>query len=190
MLLSLTACVPQLARAFLGRTPILNIFYNVNIAIEFFLLFAFFKDTFKTRTANRLYMALAIVSILAGVFSIAAFGIREKFLTEWLCINNLVYAAWILILVFNMYEVDTDLWEAAPSLLCYVFGLFFYATCTMLIFALWHYIMAHRNSYLWNLWIIHDAFNIIMYLSFLCGFVIEFRRYVKHKTTKGRCRIR
>lgn len=63
--------------------------------------------------------------------------------------------------------------------MCYLLGLFFYSSCTMLIFALWDYIMANRDSYLKNLWIIHDVFNTFMYIIFSIGFLFEVRFWNK-----------
>ncbi len=175
LFLVMAACIPQLARAFLGRTPLLSILYNANILIEFFLLFLFFDNGFSSRRRNQIFYSSAILCLLAGVTSIGLFGIRGRFLTEWLCLNNLTYTTWVLLLIYDLYENDKLLMEIRTSLFCFITGLFFYCSCTILIFSLWHYIMANRDSYLNNLWIIHDVFNVFMYFAFSVGFIAEVR---------------
>jgi len=79
-------------------------------------------------------------------------------------------------LLYELYDNDERLAKVNAAQLCYVVGLFFYTSCTILIFALWGYIRANENSFLKNLWIIHDVFNIFMYTLFTVGFVIEVQR--------------
>jgi hypothetical protein len=183
LLLVLVACLPQLARAFLGRTPLLNILYNVNIWLEFLLLFVFFRRSFSSRRRNLLFNILTFICVGAGITSLLVFGIYSKFLTEWLCINNLTYTAWILLLMYDLYDTEKDLSEVSASFLLYLVGLFFYSGCTLLIFSLWQYIVAHQNSFLRNLWIIHDVFNIFMYTFFTIGFYLEIKAHYSNKTT-------
>lgn len=169
----IVACVPQLARAFLARTPILNVLYNVNVGLEFCLLWTFFNGYIRSPLRRWIFYSTSIICVLAGIAFTTAFGLREKFLTEWLCINNLCYTAWILVILYDLYEDDRRIVEIKKSQLYYIVGLFFYASCTILIFALWDYIMTHRDSYIKNLWIIHDVFNVFMYTAFTMGFISE-----------------
>ncbi|MBL6444708.1 hypothetical protein JMN32_00200 [Fulvivirga sp. 29W222] len=179
LLLVLAACIPQLARAFLGRIPALNIFYNINVVVELFILYFFFRKSYSTNRKQQIFKILGAVCLLLGVISISYWGVESKFLTEWLCINNLVYTSWILLSVLDIYENDDRLLHTQRSYLLFLLGLFLYTSCTMLIFGLWHYIMANSDSLLKNLWIIHDVFNTIMYLVFLIGFYIDYRRQTK-----------
>jgi len=167
----------------MGRTPILNVLYNTNILLELVILILFFRDSYSTKKRNMLFIVLATVCVVSGVVSVFLFGFYAKFLTEWLCVNNLMYTAWTLILLYDLYDNDEKLSELAPSLLCYLSGLFLYSSCTMLIFSFWYYIMTKRDSYLNNLWIIHDLFNIFMYLIFSFGFFIEIK--ARHLTRKN-----
>jgi hypothetical protein len=182
LLLVLAACVPQLARALLGRTSLLNIFYNINIGIELLLLFLFFRGRYSPGTRSVLFNTLAIISIISGFVSIIVMGLESKFLTEWLCINNITYTAWILMLIFDLYERDKDLLEIRRPFMLYLIGLFFYSSCTILIFSLWSYLMANKDSYLRNLWIIHDVFNTFMYTAFSFGFLLEIRNSYSKKS--------
>lgn len=176
LLLVIAACVPQLSRAFLGRTPVLNVFYNVNVGVELLLLCLFFSKSFRPTFGRRIFYTTSLLCLLSGVVLIGMFGLKDKFLTEWLCINNLCYTAWILALLYDLYEDDKGIVEINTAQLYYIAGIFFYASCTILIFSLWEYIMTHRDSYVKNLWIIHDVFNILMYSSFTIGFLSESRR--------------
>ncbi|WP_040495139.1 hypothetical protein [Fulvivirga imtechensis] len=175
LLLVLLACVPQLARAILGRVAVLNIFYNINVGIELVILYFFFNNSYSTPRKEQIFKVSGIFCMLFGLISILYWGIEDKFLTEWLCLNNLVYTSWILLSVLDIYENDDRLLHTKRSYLFFLLGLFLYTSCTMLIFGLWHYIMATRDSLLKNLWIIHDVFNTIMYLVFFIGFYHDYR---------------
>ncbi|MBL6447929.1 hypothetical protein JMN32_16555 [Fulvivirga sp. 29W222] len=178
LLLVLIACIPQLARAFLGRVSILNVFYNINVGAEFVILYFFFNDGYSSRR-QKIFKILGVLCLLFGVFSISYWGVKTKFLTEWLCLNNLVYTSWILLSVLDIYEDDNRLLHTRRSYLLFLLGLFLYTSCTILIFGLWHYIMATSDSLLKNLWIIHDIFNTIMYIVFFIGFYSDYRGWEK-----------
>lgn len=179
LLLVLLACVPQLARALLGRVASLNIFYNINVAIELVILYFFFNNTYTTARKNLIFNLSGALCILFGAASFIYWGIEEKFLTEWLCLNNLAYTSWILLAVLDIYENDDRLINTKRSFLLFLLGLFLYTSCTILIFGLWHYIMATKDSLLKNLWIIHDVFNTIMYMVFAIGFYSDYKSLKK-----------
>ncbi|ELR73677.1 hypothetical protein C900_02081 [Fulvivirga imtechensis AK7] len=159
----------------MGRVAVLNIFYNINVGIELVILYFFFNNSYSTPRKEQIFKVSGIFCMLFGLISILYWGIEDKFLTEWLCLNNLVYTSWILLSVLDIYENDDRLLHTKRSYLFFLLGLFLYTSCTMLIFGLWHYIMATRDSLLKNLWIIHDVFNTIMYLVFFIGFYHDYR---------------
>jgi len=183
LFLVVAACVPQLARALLGRTSFLHILYNIYIIIELLVLFAFFYKSYSSKTHNKIHQITGALAMTFGFLAIIAQGISNQFLTEWLCLNNLVFTTWILLRILDIYKDDRSILSATPSQFLYLAGLFFYTSCTILIFALWDYIMSHSDTYLKNLWIIHDSFNTIMYISFTIGFYLEFRAFTNPPKT-------
>lgn len=153
----------------------MNIFYNINVSLEFLFLVFFFKDRFHNKNLNKLYISSIFISIAVGIYSFIQFDFRTKFFTEWLTTNNLMYTMWILLLVYDYYERDLHDFKHEKSLLYYLIGLFLYTSCTGLIFPLWEYLMANRNPYYISPWIIHDLFNIAMYVLISYGLIIEFK---------------
>lgn len=103
------------------------------------------------------------------------YGISDSFLNNWLCINNYAYTIWCLLFLLEMYDNDEKITKIPSSTFLYLIGLFFYTSCTLIIFSLWNYIMLNADSLLVNLWIIHDVFNITMYVIFGIGFIIDFK---------------
>jgi len=90
-----------------------------------------------------------------------------------------VYSFWVLLLLYELYDRDETVYD--KSLMLYLFGLFFYTSCTILAFGLWGYKIKNESSFLVNLNFIHHLFNLIMYLSFAIGFILEANNYQKQK---------
>ena len=74
-------------------------------------------------------------------------------------------------MILEIYENDQILFDYKSSLFWLIIGLFFYTSCTVLIFSLWHYIKSMKSTRLDNLWIIRDFFNVIMYICFSIAFL-------------------
>lgn len=175
--LVLIACVPQMAYAYLGRTPSLNYFYNSNIALEISLLYIFFKPYFLIGIYSKIFNLFGFVGLIVGIIYFLFFGIKDSFLTNWLCINNFIFTIWCLLFLLELYQNNQNKILFPISIFLYLFGIFFYTSCTMIIFTLWNYIMSNKNSLLNNLWIIHDVFNTLMYLLFGIGFILDSKKH-------------
>ena len=183
VLLVLFACIPHFARAYskIYSKEIPYLIYNLYMILEFFLLLMFFRNKYHTITRNRIFNILWIICFLIGLISIAMYGIYDKFLSEWLCFNNLIYTTWILLLIYDLYERDEDISSLKTPTLLYLLGLFLYTSCTMLVFPFSERIRSSTNSYLKSLWIIHGVFNAFMYMAFSIGFIIENRAGYQNK---------
>ncbi|WP_430408448.1 hypothetical protein [Kordia sp.] len=173
------ASITQTIRLYLGRTPDMNIFYNINVTLEFLFLVFFFKDRFHNKYLNKLFIISAFIALIVGLFSFIQFDFKTKFFTAWLTTNNLAYTMWILLLVYDYYERDLHDFKHEKSLLYYLIGLFLYTSCTGLIFPLWEYLMATKDAYYISPWIIHDLFNSAMYVFIAIGLVVEYRNSKK-----------
>ena len=181
----LMACVPQMAYAFRdlmvdsgilldAQTAIVrNSLYNFNITVEFVFLFLFFKNRFRSKRRNQLFFISAAGCVLLGIVLISINGIFEKFLVQWLVVNNLTYTTWILMLLLDLYQNNSKDSQIDSPFFAYVFGLFFYTSCTIMYFPL--RVIMSTESYLVNLRIIHDVFNTILYVAFALGFILEAR---------------
>lgn len=176
LFLVLVDSIPQMARAYLGRTPLLNYFYNIDIAIGFIIVAIFFRENFKGKKNKIYFDILMYCGFIIGSVFVFFLGIKERFINEWVCVNCFIFTTWNLLLLLELYNDDEMITKVSPSIFTYLIGLFFYTSCTLVIFSLWHYLMNNRNSLLNNLWIIHDAFNVFMYLLFSIGFIIDSRK--------------
>lgn len=154
----------------------LNYFYNVNIIVELLILTSFFYPFFVTKTRCIIFRSTCFFSCVSGICFIYFNGIAEKFLNNWLCINNYSYTIWCLLFLLELYEDDEKITQIPISIFIFLIGLFFYTSCTLIIFSLWNYIMINEKSLLVNLWIIHDLFNVLMYISFTIGFILDLKK--------------
>jgi len=171
----LYACIPQLSFYFLERNHIfLDGIYNSNILVEFIMLSLFFKSTYFTEQNQMKFWVLWWICCISGAVNIGVFGFNDKFLTGWLCINNLVYTAWILISLYELYEREDILIE--QHYIIYLFGLFLYVSCTILFFGLRNVTWEGDKQLKGNLKILHSIFNTIMYISFFMGIVLEWKK--------------
>lgn len=167
-----TACVPQLVRAFIERGPVVNTSYNLNIIAEFGFLFLFFSTNISHPKRKTIFLACGITGTVINIAYLIFWGISSRFLSELVCINNLVYTAWVFLTMLDLYEYDDIIVDKKLPLFWFLIGLFFYFCCTVLIFGLWDFIRSNENTGLRNLWIVHDIFNIVMYLFITKGFLL------------------
>lgn len=156
------------------------IFFNIYMAQELLFLTIFFDKLFFSGIKKTIVRTSAVLCFLLGTILIIENGFTN-FLTTWLCFNNIAYTMWSLLLLYELYDRDEIMFDLYNPLLFYVFGLFFYTSCTILVFGLWDYIRSSENSYLKNLNIIHSIFNVIMYVSFSIGFIIEAKLFQSKK---------
>lgn len=150
----------------------LTVTYNGYTLIEFVLIYLVFKHQIKRNKWVLETLAIAYC-VITGVF-LAFEGIQQTFLSELVCVNNLIYTSWILVFIIEQYqEGDLLTFDFNVPFFWYLLGLFFYCPCTALVFSLWRYIKGHPDSVVSSLWIIHSCFNILMYLFITVGFLKE-----------------
>ncbi len=171
LLLVITASIPQLARGLIDSKKLQYIFYNINIPIEITILFLFFKPNIITRLRSEVLSICYYASLLFGIFLLFYHHSFSHFLNEWVCVNYLFFTGWILMLLLEIYERDEVQLHPGLPLFWFILGLFSYCCCTALVFSLWNYIRLNENTLLVNLWIVHDFFNILMYIFFSYGFM-------------------
>jgi hypothetical protein len=164
--------IPQLFRAVWPEPHILSFTYNGYTLIEFALVFLVFKRQIKRN--RRVLETLAILYYIIACLFLAFEGIENRFLSELVCVNNVIYTSWILLFIIEQYqENDLITFDFNVPFFWYLLGLFFYCPCTALVFSLWQYIKAHPESNVSNLWVIHSCFNILLYLFISVGFLKE-----------------
>ena len=165
------AAIPQLLSAFIDNSSLLNIVYNIYTPIEFFLLFLLFKNNLYEKRNKRILLFQSVFYLITVFIIITFFSISKNFISEWVCLNNLIYTSWILLVIIEQYKINENKIDSNTSFFWYLIGLLLYAPCTLLIFSLWYYIRNNPGSVLNNLWIIHHFFNILMYALFSIGLI-------------------
>ncbi|MBG6129517.1 hypothetical protein IWQ47_001180 [Aquimarina sp. EL_43] len=181
------ACVPHIVTyvesyfEIKKETPVRYVFFNIYMIQELLFLAIFFNQFFPSGVKKTIFRTSVVLCFLLGVMLIIKNGFTN-FQTIWLCFNNIAYTMWSLLLLYKLYERDDTVFNTSYSLLFYIFGLFFYTSCTILVFGLWDYIRSHENSYLKNLNAIHSIYNVVMYVSFSIGFIIEVKLFRPKKS--------
>ena len=166
------AFIPQLATSFLKSIDkiILNILYNLYTPIEFFLFLYFFSIKLRW---NIIFYILGFIVALVSFYFFYAKGAGSKVLFELICLVNLLYVFLIFYYFLKMFKNDTYVFSMKESFNWYVLGLLLYAPCTFFLFADYLNTSANLNHGKSSLWIVHNLFNITLYIIFTIGFIKE-----------------
>lgn len=163
------ATIPQLLKPFVFNHRLLDAIYNLYTPCEFILFFVLFNSKVYHPLRKRIILTTFVSGLLLIILSMIWFGINGRFLNELVCLSNLLYTSWILLVILDQYETEDAKIDASTPFFWYLTGLLFYAPCTILIFSLWYYIKEHPESILTPLLIIHNIFNLTMYILFTKG---------------------
>jgi hypothetical protein len=147
------------------------IFYNIYAPIEYTIIFLFFKTSFFSKRGRKIFYFSAIAGLVMAIYFLLFVGIRHRFLSEWVCFNNIIYTTWGLSLLLDIYEDDSVYLNQKMPLFWYLLGTFFFTSCTILIFCFWDYIMTIRNKSM--LFAVYGLFNIFMYIAFSIGLLLD-----------------
>jgi hypothetical protein len=172
--LTMAALIPQLMTAFVENDgPLFDATYNLYTPLEFAVLFVIFSGKFISTTDRWIIWSTAALYLLVCASFFIRFGIINKFLGGLVCVNNIIYMFWILLLLKQEYSLDTQLIRKSNAFTWYFIAWIFYAPCTVALFALYHYIRDPGNVALKSLTIIQDIFNILLYLLLSVGLLIR-----------------
>jgi hypothetical protein len=157
----------------LNETPELNILYNLYTPIEFVLVYGLLLGKYEVPINRKVQKFSAIVYAGISIYFIAVFGIRKQFLDRWECANSLIYIIWIMTFLKEQYGSDSFIIHKRNPFAWYVLALIIYSPCTMLVFSLYYYIRDPHRAELYNLWLIQEICNILLYLFFAVGLFIS-----------------
>jgi hypothetical protein len=174
LLIVLFASVPQMLHVLNVKNETLKLLaYNLYTPAEFLLFFSIFYRHVENSKNLLLLKATFMAYVTLSIFFIVHFNITKDFISEWAILNNICYTAWILIIFFEQYAyTNSKSLDFHDPFFWYVMGLLFYAPCTAMIFSMWNFIQKDNNSLLK---MIHEIFNINMYILFAIGFLKEYR---------------
>ena len=167
ILLSFVAAVPHLLAAFGIPPSKRNIIYNLYTVVEFAIMFSIFRPRFVTSFSKR---------VIGGVLSIPIL-ISKNFITDFnnqlVCLTNLVFLFWILVLMRDTYLFDTPLFTKKDPFTFFALGIIVYASASMLVMGLYNFLLENPKSPVAKLWVFHDFSNIFIYTMFFVGILTE-----------------
>jgi hypothetical protein len=167
--LVLVAIFPQILTFIINQdTVLLAVSYNVYTPVEFIILFLLFKDKFHMPFNRMVHQCTLYLYILFSVIIITRSSVTI-FLSEWVCLNNIIYIIWILFFLKEQFFSETFVIRKRNSFAWYLFALILYAPLTLITFALYHYMRQDSNSVLRYLSVIQDICNILLYVFFTIG---------------------
>ena len=157
----------------LNETALLNISYNLYTPIEFILMYGLFRAKYEVPLNRKLQAISAVVYAGISVYFIAAFGVRDRFLERWECVNSLIYIIWIMTFLKEQYNSESFVIHKRNPFAWYLLAFIVYSPCTVLVFSLYYYIRDPHRAELYNLWLIQIICNILLYLFFAVGLFIS-----------------
>jgi len=170
LVISVFACVPQFLHAINASSSIKAITYNGYTIIEFVIWWFFFRAKFEG--ANKIAFNVSAVLYMIGII-ILFWLFNERFINEAVCLNNLIFTMWSLLLIQNSFVEDSIEIEFQNSLLWYLSVLLLYSVCSFLVFSFWYY---RHNGYpiINQIKTIHSVLNVLLYVGFCGGFIADF----------------
>ncbi len=164
------ALIPQLATTFLKKLDkqTLNVLYNLYTPLEFCLLLLLF---YKRIRGNVLFLFIGVLNLAISIYFFSIKGLSSDVVFQLICINNLIYTFLIFVYLFKQFRRENYLISMSDPYCWYMVGILLYAPCTFFVFANYLKASSNLNSGKSVLWIIHNIFNILMYVFFTIGFL-------------------
>lgn len=172
-LLVLIAAVPQLLTFVIDEhNTLLNISYNLYTLVEMIVFYFLFINKFSQQGNKWVVYSSAVLYLFVALYFFIKEGFAAKFLNTLVCINNSIYMLWILLLLKEQYQVKESFIVKTNPFMWYLLGMLIYAPCSVIAFALYHYIREQENVVIANLWVIQSICNILLYILFTIGLFI------------------
>jgi len=175
LLFSIAGAIAQIGTPY-ASIHIVFLFYNIYTPVGSIIIFFFFSKSFFLKRGRKIFYFSAIAGFVMALYFLLFVGIKYRFLSEWVCFNNIIYTTWILSLLLDIYEDDSAYLNQKMPLFWYLLGMFFFTSCTILIFSFWDYIMIQRiakNKYISLIFGVYGLFNIFMYTAFSIGLLLD-----------------
>lgn len=180
--LSLAAAIPHILTALGYSQAQRNIIFNSYTFIEFVLYYFLFKDKYIHLLSKNVFKVSVAIFILISVGFVLKNGLQNTFLNLWVCIANLMYLFWLMLLIRESIVEDIPIFQRAVPFTYYALGVIVYACTSMLVMSFYNRLLTETTSSLQNLWLFHDAANIFIYSMFLVGLLVDY--YTKQPLKK------
>ncbi len=179
VLLCIADSIAQPAELFCTDAKIKGMCYNILIPTEYIITFFFFNANLFSKRGKKILYALGGIGFIMALYFLFFVGLKGRFISEWVCFNNIIYTAWILSLLLDIYEDDSIFLHSRMPLFWYLLGMFFFTSCTILIFGLWDYIMLSTSEEITLIFVTYQFFNISMYILYSTGILLDVSDNIK-----------
>jgi hypothetical protein len=173
------ASLSQLAPFILSNSQSIWLFYNSYIIIDVsFWGYIFYVS--QTNQYLKLFIAItSLIHISISIYLFTKYGIETRFYNELVCLDSFAQVMWVLIYFFNLYyRNDVQALEKKP-MFWFCVGILLYAPSTYFLFAYYNEIKLSVTIKYLYLWRLHDVMNMLMYLIFTVGMVVNKFGYYK-----------
>lgn len=165
--------VPQILTFIINsESPLLNFTYNFYTLVEVAILSIIFRPKFQTNSARIMQKVCLLFYFLISTFVIVKHGLLSRFHNELVCANNILFMIWILVYFREQFSSPRGEIHRQSPFAWYLLGWIIYAPCSVVLFALYHYIREPGNTWLMNLWVIQSGMNIFLYICCAIGLFI------------------
>ena len=178
--------ISQFTDVFLPKDDSLkNFVYNIYTPLEFLFLNFLFKKYMEGKIDKRIFVVSSISYIFISILFIYVYGLTAQFLKEWVCVNNLIYTTWILIIFYKQYSLANVIQFNFSTPVFWIFiGLLFYAPVASLYFSVYDYAQQPNLNGLKSL---HHIVNTSMYICFAVGIykdsLLKYSKILNNKRT-------
>lgn len=128
-----------------------------------------------------MFLSGGICLVVAAVF-VFDFNMTQRFLNEWVCVNDLFFALWCLCYFYQEAFVKIY-FETKVSSFYYVLAILIYVSTTILFLSVWFIVKSDAEHSVDELKIIHHIFNITLYILFVFGFITDYMNSEKINST-------
>lgn len=170
LLIVIAGTIPQMIHFFYVDSNWKNFSYNLYSPIEWFIYLLLFYRKIYLHYFKKVFLFTIIISLATTLFSITDYNWFERFINEWTLVNNITYLVWAGLVITQAFIHDTEIITTGQPFFWYLTGILIYATCTTVVYSLWHRIAeSDKHSVLRYLWTIQNLFNILLYILFTKG---------------------
>ena len=164
------SCIPQLLTAFFKDVKLPVLSYNLYIIVDCIFWFIYFF-LLEVNTKKRIMIfSFFVINSLFILYFFTTTNINTVFIYQLVCINSFIHVLNITNYFYSLSLLKEPVYLTRISSFWYNAGLFFYASCTFMVFFFYFKINSHfTKGQLNQLWQIHGFFNFLMYFLFSVG---------------------
>ena len=176
-LISLFGLIPQLIHFYYVNSEAEFISYNLYSPTEYLIFYLLFKKKMIFKKLNFTFNIITVIYIIFSFSLVIQNGITHRFINQWDLLNNIIYLIWIGLYLYQSFDIDTGELARYSPFLWHVLGILLYSSCTTVVYSLWQKILnSPKESVLKYLFNIQNVFNIILYIFFSVGILMNIKK--------------